>query len=154
VALESAPARRRLLAALASAWRADLRRDGTSEDTIERRIARSDSVLGAAPMLLVPLVRFRGEHPYADAERAHAEREMFLLSAGAAIQNLLLALHAAGMASCWISSTLFCQEETRESLGVDDEWFAMGTIAAGPMPEGGAAAPRPEIDLEAFLRVD
>ena len=153
VTLESAAAKRRLLEAMAEAWRRDLGGDGTPEEVIERRIAGSAEVLGAAPTLIVPFVRFRGSHPYPDAERAHAEQEMFLLSAGAAIQNLLLGLHAQGIASCWISSTLFCQEETREALGVDDEWFALGTVAAGPMPEG-ATSPRPPLDLSEFLRVE
>ena len=99
-------------------------------------------MLGAAPVLIVPWVRFRGAHPYADAERSHAEQEMFLLSGGAAIQNLLLALSAQGLASCWISSTLFCQQESRAALGMSDEWFALGTVAVGPMPAG-AASPRP-----------
>jgi coenzyme F420-0:L-glutamate ligase/coenzyme F420-1:gamma-L-glutamate ligase len=149
--LHSAAARRALLAAIAQAWRADLRADGTPEDEIARRIARSDEVLAAAPVLIVPWVRFRGAHPYPDRERADAEREMFLLSGGAAIQNLLLALNAQHVASCWISSTLFCQEETRAVLGMDEEWHALGTVAAGPMPEGGAARPRPPIDLREFL---
>jgi coenzyme F420-0:L-glutamate ligase/coenzyme F420-1:gamma-L-glutamate ligase len=152
VALDTEPAKRALLAAIADAWRADLRRDGTPEETIERRIARSDAVLGQAPTLIVPFVRFAGAHPYADDERARAEREMFLLSGGAAIQNLLLALHARSVASCWISSTLFCQEETRAAFGVDDEWHALGTVACGPMPKGGVSRPRPPVDLGDFLR--
>jgi len=152
VALDEAPAKRALLAAIAEAWRTDLRHDGTPEDVITRRIARSDDVLGRAPTLLVPLVRFDGAHPYADEERAAAEREMFLLSGGAAIQTLLLALHAQRVASCWISSTLFCQEETRAVLGLDDGWHALGTVACGPMPEGGAGKPRPPIELDRLLR--
>jgi coenzyme F420-0:L-glutamate ligase/coenzyme F420-1:gamma-L-glutamate ligase len=148
--LSSEPAKRALLAAIATAWREDLRRDGTAEEVIERRIARSDAVLGRAPVLIVPWIRFAGSHPYPDAERAHAEQEMFLLSGGAAIQNLLLALHAQGFGSCWISSTLFCQEETREVLGMDEAWFALGTVAAGPMPEG-TPRPRPPIDLGRHL---
>jgi len=152
-ALWSPAAKRRLLGAIAQAWRADLRGDGTPEETIDRRIALSDAVLGAAPVLIVPWVRFERAHPYRDAERAHAEQEMFLLSGGAAIQNLLLALHAQGYASCWISSTLFCQEESREALGMDETWFALGTVAAGPMPAG-AAPPRPPLDLSAFLRAE
>ena len=68
-------------------------------------------------------------------------------------QNLLLALHAQGYASCWISSTLFCQQESREALGMDDAWFALGTVAAGPMPAG-AATPRPPLDLTALLRAE
>jgi len=152
-ALWSPAAKRRLLGAIAEAWRADLRGDRTPEDTIDRRIARSDAVLGAAPVLIVPWVRFEGAHPYPDAERAHAEQEMFLLSGGAAIQNLLLALQAQGYASCWISSTLFCQQESRAALGMGEEWFALGTVAAGPMPAGAAPA-RPPLDLSAFLRTE
>jgi coenzyme F420-0:L-glutamate ligase/coenzyme F420-1:gamma-L-glutamate ligase len=153
VVLQSAPARRGLLAAIAEAWREDLRRDGTPEDVIARRISHSDDVLGAAPILIVPLVRFDGAHPYPDDERAGAEREMFLLSGGAAIQTLLLGLHAQGIASCWISSTLFCQDETRAVLGLDDGWYSLGTVACGPMPEGGASRPRPPIDAGGFLDV-
>jgi coenzyme F420-0:L-glutamate ligase/coenzyme F420-1:gamma-L-glutamate ligase len=144
--LRSGPARRALLAAMAEAWRVDLRRDGTSEDVIARRIAKSDGVLGAAPVLIVPWVSFEGSHRYDDDERATAERMMFLLSGGAAIQTLLLALHAQGVASCWISSTLFCQDETRDVLGMDERWTALGTVACGPMPEGGAPRPRPPFD--------
>jgi coenzyme F420-0:L-glutamate ligase/coenzyme F420-1:gamma-L-glutamate ligase len=152
VALDAPASKRALLAAIAEAWRADLRRDGTPEDVIARRIARSDAVLGAAPTLIVPFVRFDGAHPYADPERAGAEREMFLLAGGAAIQNLLLGLHAQALASCWISSTLFCQEQTRAVLGLDDGWHALGTVACGPMPKGGASRPRPPIELGDVLR--
>jgi dehydro coenzyme F420 reductase / coenzyme F420-0:L-glutamate ligase / coenzyme F420-1:gamma-L-glutamate ligase len=152
-ALWSPAAKRRLLGAIAQAWRADLRGDGTPEDTIEWRVARSDAVLGAAPVLIVPWVRYERAHPYPDAERAHAEQEMFLLSGGAAIQNLLLALHAQGYASCWISSTLFCQQESRAALGMSEGWFALGTVAAGPMPAGAAPA-RPPLDLSSFLRTE
>ena len=151
VALDAEPARRRYLGALAEAWREDLTRDGTDPSTIERRLAKSDAVLGAAPVLIVPWIRFHGAHRYADDERAHAEQEMFLLSGGAAIQSLLLALHAQGLGSSWISSSLFCQEEARAALGVGEGWVALGTVAAGPMPEA-TPPPRPELDLSEHLR--
>ncbi|HXF74039.1 MAG TPA: coenzyme F420-0:L-glutamate ligase [Actinomycetota bacterium] len=151
VALTSAAARRRYLAAMAWAWRRDLERDGVAPATIERRLARSDEVLGRAPVLLVPAIRLRGAHAYPDAERTRAERDMFVLSAGAAIQNLLLALHAQGLASCWISSSLFCQEEARAALGLDEGWEPMGTVAVGPPPPGGPP-PRPPLDLGEHLR--
>jgi coenzyme F420-0:L-glutamate ligase/coenzyme F420-1:gamma-L-glutamate ligase len=149
-ALDGEPAKRALLAAMAQAWRNDLERDGVSEKVITRRIDRSDAVLGTAPVLIVPWIRFQGAHRYPDEERAHAEREMFLLSGGAAIQSLLLALHAQGIASCWISSTLFCQQETRTVLSMGDEWFALGAVAAGPMPAG-VPPPRPPLDLSEHL---
>ena len=150
-ALGSPAAKRSLLGAMAEAWRNDLRQDGVEDATIARRLSSSDALLGTAPILIVPWISFSGAHGYADAERAHAEQEMFLLSGGAAIQALLLGLHAQGVASCWVSSTLFCQEETREVLGMEEGWFALGTVAAGPMPEGGASKPRPPIEVSDFL---
>jgi len=150
VAVTSAAAKKRLLSAMAVAWRADLERDGTPEHVISRRIAKSDAVLGAAPVLIVPLIRLRGAHSYLDAERSAAERDMFMLSGGAAIQSLLLGLHAQGLASSWISSTLFCAQETRDALGLDDEWIPLGSVAVGPPPPG-SPPPRPPLDLGEHL---
>jgi coenzyme F420-0:L-glutamate ligase/coenzyme F420-1:gamma-L-glutamate ligase len=151
VALRSKAARGRLLAAMRHAWAADLRRDGTDQAVVDRRLGKSDALLAEAPVLVVPFVRLRGAHRYPDAERASAEREMFLLSGGAAIQNLMLALHAQGLASCWVSSTLFCKEDTREALGMDDEWIPLGSVAVGP-PREGEPPPRPPLDVDGFLR--
>jgi coenzyme F420-0:L-glutamate ligase/coenzyme F420-1:gamma-L-glutamate ligase len=78
---------------------------------------------------------------------------MFLLSAGAAIQNLLLAFHAQGFASCWTASTLFGQEATRAVLGMDETWFALGTVAVGPMPAGAGPPPRPPLDVSELLEI-
>ena len=153
VVLKSGAAKKRLLAAMAEAWEADLLGDGTPRHVIDRRLRKSDALLGAAPVLIVPAVRMRGAHSYPDEERASAEREMFLLSGGAAIQNLLLALHAQGIASCWVSSTLFCKDETREALGLDDEWIPLGSVAAGPMPEG-TPPPRPPLPLDEHVRFE
>jgi coenzyme F420-0:L-glutamate ligase/coenzyme F420-1:gamma-L-glutamate ligase len=151
-ALTSPAARRRLAAAVAGAWAADLERDGTSRDEIAERTARTEALLGGAPVLVVPWVRFDAMHSYPDSERSHAEQELFLLSSGAAIENLLLAFHAQGYASCWAPTTLFCQEETREALGVASEWNALGAVAAGPMLAGeGASLPPPPVDLGTVL---
>ena len=76
---------------------------------------------------------------------------MFLLSGGAAVQSLMLALHAQGLASCWVSSTLFCKDETRDALDLEDEWEPMGTVACG-WPPSGSRPPRPDLDVSAFLR--
>jgi coenzyme F420-0:L-glutamate ligase/coenzyme F420-1:gamma-L-glutamate ligase len=149
--LESGAAKRRLLGAMAEAWRRDLEGDSTPDAVIRRRLQRSDAVIGAAPVLVIPSIRLQGAHRYPDERRATAERDMFVLSAGAGIQNLLLALHAQGFASCWISSTLFCRQETRSALGLDEEWLPMGAVAAGRPPDA-EAPPRPPLDLAEHLR--
>jgi coenzyme F420-0:L-glutamate ligase/coenzyme F420-1:gamma-L-glutamate ligase len=76
---------------------------------------------------------------------------MLLLAGGAGIQNLLLALHAQRLASCWVSSTLFCKEEAREALGLDEEWIPLGSVAVGPMPDG-TPPERPALPVEEHLR--
>ncbi|MGH2573322.1 MAG: coenzyme F420-0:L-glutamate ligase [Actinomycetota bacterium] len=128
VALRSGAARNRLLASMA------------------------DSLMADAPVIIVPCMRATGPDCSPDEERAAAEREGSLLLAGAAIQTLMLALHAAGLASCWGASTLFCKDETREALGLGDEWIPLGSVAVGPFPEG-EPPPRPAIDPREFLRV-
>jgi coenzyme F420-0:L-glutamate ligase len=150
--LESAPARRRLLAAMAAAWARDLEADGASGDVIDARLARSDALLGAAPMLAVPSVSLGAADDYPDERRREAEREMFVLATGAAVQNFMLALHAQGYASCWVSSTLFCKDESRDALGLEREWLPMGAVAAGPLPADSPPA-RPGIDPDQQIRL-
>jgi coenzyme F420-0:L-glutamate ligase/coenzyme F420-1:gamma-L-glutamate ligase len=162
--LWSRSARRRLVGAMAEAWRDDLLRDGVPEATVQRRLSEHDALLGAAPVLIVPWLTFATARSHVDGMRRGAERDRFLLSGGAAIQNLLLALHAQGIGSCWVASTLFRQDATREALGMDEAWFAVGTVAAGPMEAGGGGAPArwaggarapppPPLDLSDHLRV-
>jgi coenzyme F420-0:L-glutamate ligase / coenzyme F420-1:gamma-L-glutamate ligase len=151
VVLRTGPARRRLLGAMADAWRRDLMADGTAENVISRRLARSDALLGAAPALLVPFLTMANADHYPDDRRREAERDMFLLSTGAAIQNLLLALHAQGVASAWVSSSLFCKPETAAAVGLGPEWLAMGTVAAGP-PTDEQPPERPAMDPGDHLR--
>ncbi|MEX2504644.1 MAG: coenzyme F420-0:L-glutamate ligase [Egicoccus sp.] len=125
------PTRARLLDAMAERWRADLAADGTDAAVIERRIARSDAVLRAAPELLAPFVVLDGAHGYPDARRTVAERDLFMLSGGAALQNLQVVLAAHGLGAAWISSTVFCAPTVREVLDLDPTWQPLGMLAVG-----------------------
>jgi coenzyme F420-0:L-glutamate ligase / coenzyme F420-1:gamma-L-glutamate ligase len=118
---------------------------------ITRRLHRSDALLGAAPVLLFPFLSLANADDYADDRRREAERDMFLLATGAAVQNLLLALNAHGFASAWVSSSLFCKPETAAAVGFGPEWLAMGSVAAGPPPDD-EPPPRPLVDPEDHLR--
>jgi coenzyme F420-0:L-glutamate ligase / coenzyme F420-1:gamma-L-glutamate ligase len=153
VALESAPARRRLLGAMAAAWDRDLRSDGVAESVIRRRLDRSDALLGTAPALLVPFLSLSNADHYPDPRRREAERDMFLLATGAAVQNLMLALHAQGFGSAWVSSSLFCKPEAAAAVGLDAGWLAMGSVVAG-RAAGSAPPPRPPIDPGDHLRIE
>ncbi|RLU94822.1 coenzyme F420-0:L-glutamate ligase [Streptomyces griseocarneus] len=150
VLLESEESRVRLLDAMREAWTADLRADGLSEERIARRVRRGD-VLRNAPYLAVPCLVMDGSHAYPDARRAAAEREMFVVAAGAAVQNFLVALAGEQLGSAWVSSTMFCRDVVRGVLDLPEGWDPMGAVAIGHA----AAAPRERAprETEAFIEV-
>ncbi|MFJ8140486.1 coenzyme F420-0:L-glutamate ligase [Streptomyces sp. NPDC096013] len=150
VLLESAESRTSLLDAMRDAWIADLRRDGKSEESIVKRVRRGD-VLRGAPYLVVPCLVMDGSHTYGDARRDGAEREMFVVAAGAGVQNFLVALAGERLGSAWVSSTMFCRDVVREVLGLPPEWDPMGAVAVGH-PAASPAA-RGERDAGAFIEV-
>ncbi|WP_280672112.1 MULTISPECIES: coenzyme F420-0:L-glutamate ligase [unclassified Kitasatospora] len=151
VLLESAELRTALLDAMLAAWQRDLRElDGWDEAKVARRTARGE-VLRAAPYVVVPCLVTEGSHAYPDARRAGAEREMFTVAIGAAVQNLLVTLAGEGYGSAWVSSTMFCRDTVRAVLDLPAGWDPMGAVAVGRP----AAAPkeRPAREAEPFLLV-
>ncbi|TMK22569.1 MAG: coenzyme F420-0:L-glutamate ligase [Actinobacteria bacterium] len=143
--------RGRFLAAMEEAWKRDLDHDRTPPDVVEQRLGRSRHLIGEAPVLLACFVSLAGADRYPDAERLLAEREMFLAAAGGAIQNLMLALSAQGVGSCWLSTSLFCSDEAGKELGLGPEWQAVGCVIAGYPPT--APPPREPLDPKPFLDV-
>ncbi|MFD5061212.1 coenzyme F420-0:L-glutamate ligase [Streptomyces sp. NPDC058394] len=150
VLLESEESRTRLLDAMRDAWIADLRRDGKSEESIAKRVRRGD-VLRRAPYLAVPCMVMDGSHTYGDARRDAAEREMFVVAAGAGVQNFLVALAGEQLGSAWVSSTMFCRDVVREVLDLPAEWDPLGAVAVGRA--AGVPRERGERDVAAFVAV-
>lgn len=144
----SAAARTRLLDDMLAAWVADLRGDGFTEEQIARRVRRGEP-LRRAPLIIVPCLVSGAAHTYPDQRRNAAEREMFLVAAGAAVQNLLVALAVAGLGSCWVSSTMFCRPVAAAALGLPDGWEPMGAVGVGH--PAGPARDRPPRDPDDFL---
>ncbi|MWA11531.1 coenzyme F420-0:L-glutamate ligase [Streptomyces sp. BA2] len=150
VLLESEDARVRLLDAMRDAWVADLERDGKSSESIAKRVRRGD-VLRRAPYLVVPCLVMDGSHTYGDARRDAAEREMFVVAAGAGVQNFLVALAGERLGSAWVSSTMFCRDVVRGVLGLPGSWDPMGAVAVGHAAVEPAA--RAGRDAGDFVRV-
>ena len=83
---------------------------------------------------------------YPDARRTQIERIMAIQSVAAAIQNVLLASHAEGLAACWYCAPLFCQEVVREALSLTDEWHPQAIITLGVPSEVPDAPTRLELE--------
>ncbi|MGH3394127.1 MAG: coenzyme F420-0:L-glutamate ligase, partial [Streptosporangiaceae bacterium] len=128
--LESEQARTALLDQMLAAWQADLRGDGFTEEQIARRVRRGEP-LRRAPLIIVPCLVAEAAHTYPDPRRNAAERSMFLVAMGAAVQNLLVGLAIEGLGSCWVSSTLFCPPVAAAALDLPPGWEPMGAVGVG-----------------------
>jgi nitroreductase len=65
-----------------------------------------------------------------------------LQSVAAAVQNMLLAIHALGYGSCWMTGPLVAQEEFSKLLNLDGERFVAALLPVGIPDEGGGARSR------------
>ncbi len=124
--------RQRLLDEMAAQWKKDLADlDGYTSADIRKRVRRGD-VLRQTPALVVPFLDFAaGVHLYPDDTRRGYERDLFMLSGGAAVQNFMVAAAARKAATAWVSSTVFCPAIVRNVLDLPDSWQPLGAIAIG-----------------------
>ncbi len=65
-----------------------------------------------------------------------------LQSVSAAIQNMLLAVHALGYGSCWMTGPLVAQEAFEKILGFGNEKFIAALLPVGVPDENPPARPR------------
>ncbi|TWF92791.1 coenzyme F420-0:L-glutamate ligase [Saccharopolyspora dendranthemae] len=138
--------RTKLLDAMRTAWLEDLRADGLSEQAAQRRVNRGN-LLYAAPEVVLPFLVRDGAHSYPDEARSDAERQMFTVAGGAAVQGLLVSLAAEELGSCWVSSTMFCAGVVRKALDLPESWEPLGAVAVGH-PATPDEGPRPPRDLD------
>ena len=140
--------RTELLDALAARWREHLEGDGRPPDEVARRMRRGE-LLRRAPELVLAFRTGDGMHTYPDDARQIGERTMFTVAGGAAVQSLLVALAAEGLASCWVGSTIFAADVVRDVLGLPADWQPLGAVAVGVPAE--PLSPRPPRDPDAGL---
>jgi coenzyme F420-0:L-glutamate ligase/coenzyme F420-1:gamma-L-glutamate ligase len=141
----SSDARAALTEAMGQRWRQDLQRDGVPETRIGRLLDRSRARLAAAPVLVLAGVLGEAQRAWPDQRRQRAERLMFGQSLGAALQNLMLAAHARGLGSYWISAPLFCPEAVRRALELPAAFQPQALIALGYPKRGLRLPPRPPL---------
>jgi coenzyme F420-0:L-glutamate ligase/coenzyme F420-1:gamma-L-glutamate ligase len=147
----SAERRGALATAMGDAWRRDLEGDGHPAELIEKLLRRSRRQIVSAPSLILACLTDEGLRHWPDERRARNEWAMAQQSIGAGMQNIMLAAHASGLSSYWISAPLFAPEAVATSLDLPAGWIAQALIVLG-YPAGGAAPrPRPAPDVSKLI---
>ncbi|MEI7655792.1 MAG: nitroreductase family protein, partial [Actinomycetes bacterium] len=140
--------RKELLTRMADRWEHDLAADGHTPESVRKRVERG-ALLERCPELVIPVLVLDAQHDYPDERRQMAERDMFVLSMGAAVQSFMVTAAAHGLGTAWVSSTLFCPDDVRPVLDMPTPWHPMGAIAVGyPL---GDLTPRPAREIAEFL---
>ncbi len=142
------PASREALAAgMGEAWRRDMEADGVPAAQQARALERSRRQLVQAPTLLLGCLVGEGLRVWPDERRERAEWTLAAHSFGAALQNILLAAHAQGLAGYWISAPLYAPEAVRAALDLDEQWRPQACIALGRRVGAYEPFGRPSPDL-------
>ena len=110
--------------------KADRLRDAERVQEIDRDVSRSRERITSAPVVIIVCLSS------IDLDEAR-ERAMALQSVAAAIENLLLAAHEAGLGACWMAAQLYCPDVVRDVLQLPADWEAQALITIGyPANEG------------------
>lgn len=129
--VEAAERRWALAEAMAETWREQLAMDGQPAEVAAIRLEKSRARLREAPVLVVPCLFLGDLDVYPDADRQAAEATMAVQSLGAAIQNLLLTVYAAGLDAGWMCAPLFCPDVVRGALGLPAELTPHALLPVG-----------------------
>lgn len=140
-----------LAEAMGDAWRADLEHDGHPGDVTAKLLWKSQRQITSAPALILVCLTHEGLRAWPDERRARHEWAMAQQSAGAGIQNIMLAAHARGLASYWISAPLFAPEAVRDALDLPPDFVAQAFIVLGYPAEGAVPKARPAADTSTLI---
>jgi F420 biosynthesis protein FbiB-like protein len=143
--------RPRVIEAMAAAWRTDLEADRWPAETIDSLLARSRRQLAEAPLLVLACLSAERAREWPDERRRLAERDMFVQSLGAALQNLLLAAHSHGLGGYVKGAPLFCQAAVAGALDLPPAWEPAFLVLLGYPAGDLRPAFRPAIRVDDFL---
>jgi F420 biosynthesis protein FbiB-like protein len=153
VILESPASRERLADEMGQAWRLDLDGDGVPASKISALLEKSRRQITTAPGLVLCGIVGEGLRDWPDQRRRTFEWQMAAHSMGAALQNIMLAAHACGVATFWISAPLYAPEAVRRALALSDSFVAQALVAFGHAADGYSPRERPTTLLEQFVSI-
>jgi len=129
--LRAPESKARLANAMGARLRSDRLRDGDSPMAVQADVSRSFNRISGAPLVVLVSTTRIDMDAYADAPRREAEKVMAIQSTAMAVQNLLLAAHAAGLGACWMCAPLFCPDAVRAALGLPADWQPQALVTMG-----------------------
>ncbi|MGA8615610.1 MAG: coenzyme F420-0:L-glutamate ligase [Xanthobacteraceae bacterium] len=144
--LKTAAARERLARAMGQRLREDRTRDGDAADAIEQDVARSIARITGAPAAIVVSFTMDDMDVYPDERRAAAEHQMAVQGTAMAMQNLLVAVAAAGLGASLMCAPLFCPDVVRAALGLPPQWAPQALITLGFPADAGKPFRRRALD--------
>lgn len=119
IILENTQIKQELADAMAQVWVADIAKDRQMIDP-DRLRERVERFAKAPALILACITSIEGLPNYSDLRRLSCLHDLAVQSLGAAIENLLLAIHAKGLGACWYSAPCFCKDTVRKRLGIPD----------------------------------
>lgn len=141
-----------LAEAMGARLRADRLTDGDPPEAVEADAARSRARLAASPVVVAVCLSMADMDSYPDTRRKKAEYLMAAQSVAMAVQNFLLAAHAAGLGACWMCAPLFCPEAVSAALGLPAHWEPQALITLGYPANVGKPASRKSMEAVTIWR--
>jgi F420 biosynthesis protein FbiB-like protein len=146
--LTEAVAREKLARRMGELLRAARLGDGDDPADVEADAARSHTRITSAPLVIVAFLTMEDMDSYPDPARSTAEHLMAVQGVAMAVNNILLAAHAAGLGACWMCAPLFCSPAVVEAVGAPAHWQAQALLTLGyPASKGKPAGRRPLADV-------
>jgi len=148
--IATSEARDALADAMLDSWRKELEGEKTVHE-VAKMLDRSRRQIVEAPSLLVACLSVESAPAWPDQARRLAERDMFMQSLGAALQNLLLGAVERGLAGYLKGAPLFCQDAVRQAMRLPPDWEPAFLVILGYPEDGWQPEPRAAIDVLDFL---
>jgi F420 biosynthesis protein FbiB-like protein len=131
-------------------FRRDLENDNLSEEEINDRLEKSRARIIFSPVIILLCMDISEMDVYPDVRRAEAERIMAVQSTANAGLQMLLAVHAEGLAGVWTCAPLFTPEIVRNVFNLPKSWEPQGMFFIGYPAE--SPKPRARKTFEEILR--
>lgn len=116
IILQDPNVKRELSEKMASAWAADMTKDGSTVE--EAKMLERKERFAAAPVLILACLTMEDLKQFPDIQRQASEKDLALESLGAGLENMLLAAHASGLGACWYCAPAFCKDIVRQVLKI------------------------------------